>query len=170
MGGILRNVTSFLRALQPQFCIPRQRRKSDPFDITPQGSAESLNSRIRCASKIAPMKNKLAAAALAILFVSTGATAMAHERCREDSGYSGYSRYRDAEIVRYAEPQVYIDRYGNRTIVTREQRYAVPMADHYRRPVVVPQCRPAPVCEPRYESRSHREPHLVGALRFIFGR
>lgn len=132
--------------------------------------AHSLNSRKQRASKIVPMKNKLAAAALAILLVSTGATAMAHERCREDYGYSGYSRYRDAEVVRYAEPQVYYDRYGNRTIVTREQRYAVPVEDHCRRPVVVPQCRPAPVCEPRYESHSHREPHLVGALRFIFGR
>ena len=108
------------------------------------------------------MKNKLAAAALAILFVSTGASAMAQQRCREDYGYSGYSRYRDVETVRYSQPQVYSDRYGNRSIVTREQRYAVPVEDHCRRP--------APVCEPRYETRSHREPHLVGALRFIFGR
>ena len=116
------------------------------------------------------MKNTLTAATLAILLVSTGAIANADDRYRGQYGYSGSSRYRDAEVVRYAQPEVYVDRYGNRTIVTREQRYAVPMEDHCRRPVVVPQCRPAPVCEPRYQGYSHREPHLVGALRFIFGR
>ena len=93
---------------------------------------------------------------------------MAHDRYQEDDGYS---RYRHVEVVRYAEPQVYHDRYGNRVVVTREQRYAEPIEDHCRRPVVVvPECHRAPVCEPRYQTRSYSEPHLIGALRFIFGR
>ena len=162
MGGISTDTTTFPHRPPAAIFAAHVTNAKRARSTSSQRPSKSLNSRILPASKIVPMKNKLAAAALAILFVSTGATALAQQRCRDDYGYSGYSRYRDVEVVRYAEPQVYSDRYGNRTIVTREQRYAVP--------VVVPQCRPAQVYEPRYESRSHREPHLVGALRFIFGR
>ena len=114
------------------------------------------------------MKTILTAATLAITLAATGATATAHERCRDDDRSYGY---RGGEVVRYDAPEVYYDRYGNRVVVTRERRCVIPVEDHCRRPVViVPECHRAPVCEERHEYRSHHEPHFVGALKFIFGR
>lgn len=114
------------------------------------------------------MKTILTTATLAITLATTGATATAHERCRDDDRSYGY---RGGGVVRYEAPEVYFDRYGNRFVTTREHRYVVPVEDHCRRPVVVvPECHRAPVCEERREIRSHHEPHFIGALKFIFGR
>ena len=122
------------------------------------------------------MKNLITAAALAVTLTITASTALAHERCRDDDRSYYYRNdyrgdYRHVEVVRYQEPEVYFDRYGNRVIVRSEQRYAAPVAEPCHRPVVVvPECHRAPVCEQRYETRGHFEPPLIGVLKSLFHR
>lgn len=116
------------------------------------------------------MKTKLSAATLAVILTATGATAIAHERYDDGIRVIRTEHY-GGGYVRYNEPVVYYDRYGNRVITYRDSRGWSPIGDHCRRPVVVePHCRPVPVYEPACRTYTRSEPHFVGALRFIFGR
>ena len=105
------------------------------------------------------MKATLKASILAITLLSAGATAMAHERYPED-GWAYRNRGYEDSLSR--ETEVLYDRYGNRVYVTRSQRYAAPVEEHfYRAPVVVPEC---------HRPQVRFEVPLPGPLRFIFGR
>lgn len=104
------------------------------------------------------MKSILKASILAITLITAGATARAHDDCRDDD--RPYRR--NVEVYHYNEPEVLYDRYGNRVYVARSQRYAAPVEEHcYRAPVVVPEC---------HRPQVRFEVPFPGPLRFLFGR